>query len=95
MSQRRACKALAVDQAECLNAHWFISLADAREKLEDWRSHYNEDRPHSAIGYNVPAAIHNPDVLASPPLRSEAGNFRPRWSREGVRSINLQTLRKS
>ena len=26
---------------------------DAREKLEDSRRHYNEDRPHSAIGYNV------------------------------------------
>ncbi|WP_372605262.1 integrase core domain-containing protein [Actibacterium sp.] len=27
--------------------------ADAREKLEDWRRHYNKDRPHSAIGYKV------------------------------------------
>jgi putative transposase len=26
-------------RAECLNAHWFMSLADAREKLEDWRRH--------------------------------------------------------
>ncbi|WP_394855542.1 integrase core domain-containing protein, partial [Nitratireductor aquimarinus] len=41
-------------RAECLNAHWFLSLADAREKLEDWRKYYNEVRPHSAIGYNVP-----------------------------------------
>ena len=24
-------------RAECLNAHWFLSLADAREKREDWR----------------------------------------------------------
>ena len=24
-------------RAECLNAHWFLSLADAREKMEDWR----------------------------------------------------------
>ena len=24
-------------RAECLNAHWFLSLADAREKLEAWR----------------------------------------------------------
>jgi putative transposase len=24
-------------RAECLNAHWFLTLADAREKLEDWR----------------------------------------------------------
>lgn len=47
-------------RAECLNAHWFLTLADAREKMEDWRRHYNEDRPHSAIGYNVPIALHNP-----------------------------------
>ena len=24
-------------RAECLNQHWFMSLADAREKLEAWR----------------------------------------------------------
>ena len=24
-------------RAECLNTHWFISLADSREKLEAWR----------------------------------------------------------
>jgi putative transposase len=38
---------------ECLSAHWFLSLADAREKMEVWRRYYNEDRPHSAIGYNA------------------------------------------
>ena len=36
---------------ECLKAHWFLTLADAREKMEAWRRYYNEDRPHSAIGY--------------------------------------------
>ena len=54
-------------RSECLNANWFMTLADAREKLEDWRRHYNEDRPHSAIGYNVPIALHNPGGAASPP----------------------------
>ncbi len=53
-------------RAECLNAHWFMTLADAHEKLEDWRRHYNEDRPHSAIGYNVPIAMHYPDDVTSP-----------------------------
>ena len=42
---------------ECLDAHWFLTLADAREKMEAWRRFYNEDRPHSAIGYNVPVAL--------------------------------------
>ena len=44
-------------RAECLNAHWFMSLEDAREKLETWRRDYNEVRPHSAIGYKVPKAL--------------------------------------
>jgi len=24
-------------RADCLNAHWFLTLADAAEKMEDWR----------------------------------------------------------
>lgn len=47
-------------RAECLNAHWFLSLADAAEKLEGWRRYYNEERPHGAIGYKVPIALMNP-----------------------------------
>lgn len=37
-------------RAECLHAHWFLSLADAAEKPEAWDRYYNEVRPHSAIG---------------------------------------------
>lgn len=44
-------------RAECLNAHWFMSLDDARRKLEDWRKDYNEVRPHSAIGNKPPVAM--------------------------------------
>lgn len=53
-------------RAECLNAHWFLTLADSREKLEDWRRYYNEVRPHSAIGYNVPISLQNLGGAASP-----------------------------
>ena len=35
-------------RAECLNAHWFLSFADA-EKMEAWRKDHNEVRPHGAI----------------------------------------------
>jgi len=35
---------------ECLNAHWFTSLADAKERIEAWRREYNESRPHRALG---------------------------------------------
>jgi putative transposase len=37
-------------RAECLNENWFMSIEDAREKVEAWRRHYNEERPHSALG---------------------------------------------
>ena len=44
-------------RAECLNTHWFMSLDDARTKMEDWRRDYNEVRPHSAIGNNPPILL--------------------------------------
>ena len=46
-------------RAERLNAHWFLPLADAREKLADWRKYYDEDRPHGAIGNKPPASLMN------------------------------------
>ena len=30
---------------ECLNVHWFMSLQDARAKIESWRQDYNHFRP--------------------------------------------------
>lgn len=54
-------------RVECLNAHWFLSLADAREKMEDWRSYYNEDRPHGAIGQKPPITLQNIAGASSPP----------------------------
>jgi putative transposase len=45
-------------RGECLNANWFMSLDEARRKCEAWRRDYNEVRPHSAIGNEVPASLH-------------------------------------
>lgn len=44
-------------RAECLNAHRFLGLADAQEKLEAWRKDYNEVRPHGAIGNVAPILL--------------------------------------
>ena len=44
-------------RAECLNASWFLSMADARDRIEEWRRDYNEDRPHSALGNLTPRAF--------------------------------------
>jgi len=41
-------------RAECLNENWFLSMDDARGKVESWRRHYNGERPHSALGYLAP-----------------------------------------
>ncbi len=46
-------------RAECLNASWFLSPADARARIEEWRRHYNEERPHSALGNLTPRAFAN------------------------------------
>lgn len=55
---------------ECLNEHWFLGLADARRIVETWRQDYNQERPHSALGYQTPvefaqgtkpAAVTRPD----------------------------------
>ena len=39
---------------ECLNINWFLSIEDARSKLETWRKDYNEFRPHSSLGNLTP-----------------------------------------
>lgn len=39
---------------ECLNTNWFLSLEDAREKINAWRQEYNCFRPHSSLGDKTP-----------------------------------------
>jgi putative transposase len=43
---------------ECLDAEQFHSLTEARVVIEDWRQQYNQDRPHSALGYQTPATVY-------------------------------------
>lgn len=40
---------------ECLQREWFSSLLDAQVAIEDWRLHYNTQRPHSSLKYKSPA----------------------------------------
>jgi transposase InsO family protein len=40
---------------ECLNEHWFTSLAHARVVIEAWRREYNEERPKKSLGGLTPA----------------------------------------
>jgi putative transposase len=43
-------------RAECLDVELFHNLTDAQVKLRLYRRYYNEERPHSALGYRPPAA---------------------------------------
>ncbi len=64
----------------CLNQHWFTSLKDARETIAKWRKHYNEERPHSSLGYippklfarrqGAPSGPATPDLQAPPVAKS-------------------------
>ena len=38
---------------ECLNQHWFLSLDDARVKIDPWWKMYNHER-HTAVGCRTP-----------------------------------------
>lgn len=54
---------------ECLNEHWFTSIAEAQQIIEAWRIDYNTVRPHRSLGQLTPAAF-----AMSEQLRKSAGS---------------------
>jgi len=58
---------------ECLDRELMLSVAEARVLAEDYRRHYNEERPHGGIGYRTPAQARQEALASSRPL----GSFRP------------------
>ena len=42
---------------ECLNAWWFLSMTDARNRIEAWRIDYNQNRPHTSLNGLTPDAF--------------------------------------
>jgi len=42
---------------ECLNVHQFYSVAESCVRLSTFRQHYNQERPHSSLGYLTPQAF--------------------------------------
>ena len=68
---------------ELLNETLFFDLAHARAAIARWVSDYNQSRPHSALGYQTPAAfaatltatsdrLRNPDQLRRSPVAPSA-----------------------
>jgi putative transposase len=51
---------------ECLQTHWFLSLPDARMKIENWRIEYNEYRPHSSLRNKTPSEFYQEQLLLTP-----------------------------
>lgn len=43
---------------ECLNVEWFRNLREAGVLVASWRQHYNEERPHSSLGYRTPGEFY-------------------------------------
>jgi putative transposase len=42
---------------ELLNANVFYTLAEVREKIEEWMEDYNHHRPHEALRYRAPVDL--------------------------------------
>lgn len=58
---------------ECLNIQTFASVAEARIQIERFRRQYNEERPHSRLGYRTPAEF-KADWLADQSKQSPQSN---------------------
>ena len=48
---------------ECLNQHWFTSIGEAREIIEDWRIDYNTDRRHKPPEISDPGGVRSREPL--------------------------------
>ncbi len=61
---------------ECLNEHWFMSLAEAQETIEAWRRDCNEVGPHSSLRNRTPREFTRAGAAlrprAAPERRSKA-----------------------
>ena len=87
---------------ECLNRELFGSLREARVILGQWRQEYNEQRPHSSLGYRTPSeyasgqtnrfdggcAPPNPAPLAAAGVRGNMGAHAPQRQTTTNQHIN-------
>jgi putative transposase len=63
---------------ECLNLEWFRNRLDAKVGIEQWRRHYNEERPHMSLGDLTPAEFKSK-------IKSQSG-----WLKETLTGAILQ-----
>jgi putative transposase len=67
---------------ECLNENWFLTLEYARGIIEKWRIDYNNERPHSSLGYLTPEEfIRHETEKFSTGMPVEAGSINAGYSK--------------
>ena len=59
---------------EFLNRELLDTLLEARVLTARWRRHYNEDRPHSSLGYRPPAPAAFVGIAFERSVAERAGN---------------------
>src|SRR5205823_2378660 len=75
-------------RAECLNAHWFMSLDDARRKCEAWRRDYNEERISQRDRQQSPDRADR-SVSGTRPALTEAGWKKPSSLVQGWGAVQM------
>jgi hypothetical protein len=71
-------------------ATWLrLSLDEARQKCEAWRTNYNDVRSRSSIGNKTPGELHSPPLQSGP--ANEAGIFWPTRSNVGGKFSRSET----
>ncbi len=76
-------------RSECLNMEIFYSVKEAKILTNQWRLHYNNERPHSSLGYLTPSEFkENYSAMnagAPPPHPRSLSHFRlPANKRQGA-----------
>lgn len=78
-------------RVECLNAHWFLSLAAAQEKMEDWCRYYSEERPQWGDRAKSPDDAARLKQCRRPAFVTDAENSPLRWSKVQCQSSTMGT----
>ena len=74
---------------ECLNEHWFLSVADARRIAGEYRYDYNHVRPHSSLEYLTPAEFAAKEAARLSPLSPQGAE---QGQAEGVDNHKVPVL---
>ena len=77
---------------DCLNASSFENLFEARRKIAAWKEEYNEERPHSSLGYVPPAKFARRIAALRPPTATSEPQFEKRKETEVMTSKGLTVV---